>query len=110
MENREVGKLTLNISPDALRTAIASGRLLELAATLGHEAAEQIPAQLVEQVAAAALKPEGLKAGASLNVSYIFDGGDFGTVPPRPHFGVVQIDQGAQAGVLRQIARTGTEG
>lgn len=110
MENREVGKLTLNIAPEALRTVIGSGRLLELAATLSKEAAGQISAQLVEQVAAAALKPETLKTGASVNVSYIFEGGDFGTVPPRPHFGVVQIDEAAQIGLLRQIARTGTEG
>jgi hypothetical protein len=110
MENTEVGKFTLNISPEALRTVISSGRLLELAETLGKEAASQISAQLVEQVATAALKPEGLKGGVSANVSFIFDGGDFGTRPPRPHFGVVRIDEGAQAGLLRQIARTGTEG
>jgi hypothetical protein len=110
MEHKEVGKFTLNISPDALRTVISSGRLLELAETLSKEAAAQISSQLVEQVAAAALKPEGLKAGASANVSFIFEGGDFGTVPPRPHFGVVRIDEGVQAGLLSQIARTGTEG
>lgn len=110
MENRELGKFTLSIAPDALRTVISSGRLLELANTLSREAAAQISAQLVEQVAGAALKPDALKAGATVNVSYIFDGGDFGTVPPRPHFGVVQIDEAAQFGALRQIARTGTEG
>jgi hypothetical protein len=110
MENKELGKLTLTITPDALRTVISSGRVLELAETLGREAAAQISAQLVDQVATAALKPDGLKAGASANVSFIFDGGDFGTHPPRPHWGVVQIDEGAQAGVLRQVARTGTEG
>jgi hypothetical protein len=109
MENREVGKLTLNIDPEALRSIIGSGRLLELADTLSKEAAAQISAQLVEQVAGAALKPEGLKTGASVGVTYIFDGGDFGTRPPRPHWGVVQID-GGQPGLLQQIARTGTEG
>ena len=110
MENRELGKFTLNISPEALRTVIGSGRLLELANTLSREAAAQISAQLVEQVAGAAIKPDGLKAGATVNVSYIFDGGDFGTHPPRPHFGVVQIDEAAQFQALRQVARTGTEG
>jgi hypothetical protein len=113
MDTKEVGKLTLTIAPEALRTVISSGRLLELSAALSAEAARQISAQLVEQVAAAALKPESLKAGAAINVSYIFDGGDFGTVPPRPHWGVVAIDEAAQAGLLRQVAqvaRTGTGG
>jgi hypothetical protein len=110
MENKEVGKLTLNIDPEALRSVIGSGRLLELADTLGKEAAAQISAQLVDHVAAAALKPEGLKAGASVNVTYIFDGGDFGTRPPLPHWGVVQIPGGTKPGVLQQLARTGTEG
>ena len=110
MEHNELGKLTLSISSEALRNVISSGRLMELAATLSREAASQISAQLVDQVAAAALKPEGLKAGATANVSFIFDGGDFGTVPPRPHFGVVSIDEGLQVGALRQFARTGTEG
>lgn len=49
MENREVGKLTLNFDPEALRSVIGSGRLLELADTLSKEAAAQISAQLVEQ-------------------------------------------------------------
>ena len=110
MEKQEVGKFTLTISPEALRTVVGSGRLLELAETLSREAAAQISAQLVEQVAAAALKPDGLKNGASTNVSFIFDGGDFGTVPPRPHFGVVRIDEAVQSGLLREVARTGTEG
>lgn len=110
MENKEVGKLTLTISPDALRAVIGNGRLLELADALSKEAAAQISAQLVEQVATAALKQEGLKTGASANVSFIFEGGDFGTVPPRPHFGVVRIDESLRATPLRQVARTGTEG
>jgi hypothetical protein len=110
MENREVGKLTLNIDAEALRSVIGSGRLLELADTLSKEAAAQISAQLVEHVAGAALKPEGLKGGASVDVTYIFDGGDFGTRPPRPHWGVVQIPGVPQPGLLQQIARTGTEG
>jgi hypothetical protein len=110
MEGKEIGKFTLNISPEALRSVIGSGRLLELAETLSREAATQISAQLIDQVATAALKPEGLKGGASAGVSFIFDGGDFGTVPPRPHFGVTRIDEVSQAGILRQIARTGTEG
>jgi hypothetical protein len=109
MESKELGKFTLTISPEALRTVIGSGRLLEMANALGREAAAQISAQLVDQVAAAALKPDGLKAGASASVSYIFDGGDFGTVPPRPHFGVVNIDEFAQRPLAR-IAATGTEG
>jgi hypothetical protein len=109
MENKEVGKFTLRIAPEALRSIIASGRLLELADTMAKQAAAQISSQLVDHVATAALKPDGLKDGASANVSFIFDGGDFATVPPRPHWGVVRIDE-VQQTLLRQVARTGTEG
>lgn len=109
VENKEVGKFTLTIAPEALRSIIASGRLLELADTITKQAAAQISSQLVDQVASAALKPDGLKGGATASASFIFDGGDFGTVPPRPHWGVVRIDETQQT-LLRQVARTGTEG
>jgi regulator of protease activity HflC (stomatin/prohibitin superfamily) len=89
----EIGRLTLSIAPDTLRSIIASGRLLELADTIAKEAAAQISAQLVGQVASEALKTEGLSSGVAAGVSFIFDGGDFGTVPPRPKWGVVRLDE-----------------
>lgn len=89
--SREIGNLSLSIQPEALRNAIESGRLLELADTVSREAALQISAQLVQHVADAALKPELLKSGASASVSFVFEEGDFGTVPHRPHFGVVNV-------------------
>lgn len=104
----EIGKLTLSIAPDTLRSIIASGRLLELADTMAKEAAAQISAQIVDRVASEALKPEGLSSGVAVGFSFIFDGGDFGTVPPRPHWGVVRLDEIA-AGPLRRLA-TGTTG
>jgi hypothetical protein len=99
---KEIGKLSLTISPDALRSIIESGRLLELADTLATEAAAQISAQLVDQVATSAVKGD-LKNGATAGVSFIFDGGDFGTVPPRPHWGVVNLE-GFRGGALRRVA------
>ena len=59
MIGSEVGKLTLTVEPDALREAIAQGRLLELADKLATQAAAQISAQLVDHVA---------KAGIALRV------------------------------------------
>jgi hypothetical protein len=70
----EIGKLTLTITPEALRSIIEGGRLLELAGTIANEAAEQIASQLVDHVAAAAVKGDIAKAGASAGVSFIFDG------------------------------------
>jgi hypothetical protein len=96
---KEIGTLNLSVHPDALRIAIESGRLLELADTVAREAALQIASQLVQHVADAALKPELLKSGATASVSYVFEEGDFGTVPPRPHFGVVNLE--GLAGTLR---------
>lgn len=101
--SREIGKLSLSIAPEALRSIVGEGRLLELADSLAREAATQIAAQLVDQVAQAAVKGDGLKGGASAAVSFIFDGGDFGTVPPRPHWGVVALDELA-AGMIRRVA------
>ncbi len=90
---KEIGKLTLTISPDALRSIIEGGRLLELADTVASQAAAQISAQLIDQVAAGALKGDLAKSGSGASVAFIFDGGDFGTVPPRPRWGVVNLDQ-----------------
>jgi hypothetical protein len=103
----EIGKLTLTITPEALRSIIEGGRLLELAGTVANEAAEQIAAQLVDHVAAAAVKGDLGKAGASAGVSFIFDGGDFGTVPPRPHWGVINLDQLRAGGLQRFAAAAG---
>lgn len=89
---KEIGNLNLTVQPDALRNAIESGRLLELADTISKEAALQISSQLVQHVAEAALKPELLKSGVSASVSFVFEEGDFGTVPHRPHFGVVNLE------------------
>ena len=103
MPNNEIGTLNVTIAPDALREIISSGRLLELAGIMAREAAAQISAQLVEHVAASAAKGDGLKTAVGANVSFIFDGGDFGTRPPRPHWGVVNL--GDIAGTpLRQVA------
>jgi len=88
---KEIGNLTLAIQPEALRTAIESGRLLELADTIAKEAAVQISSQLVQHVANAALKPDLLKSATGVSVAFVFEEGDFGTVPPRPHFGVVRL-------------------
>ena len=89
----EIGKLTLTIAPDTLKTIIESGRLLELAGTIASEAAAQISAQLVDHVAAAAVRGDLAKSGTGASVSFIFEGGDFGTVPPRPHWGVINQEQ-----------------
>lgn len=88
---KEIGNLSLTIQPAALRNAIESGRLLELADTVSREAALQISAQIVQHVAEAAIKPELAKGGLSASASFVFEEGDYGTVPPRPHFGIVNL-------------------
>jgi hypothetical protein len=106
MAENEIAKLTLSVTPDALRKAIADGRLLELADKLATQAAAQISAQVVDQVAKAALAPKGLETGISASFSYVLEGGDYGTVPHRPHFGVVNIDTVTE-GILRQVVTAG---
>ena len=109
---KEIGNLSLTINQEALRNAIESGRLLELADTVSREAALQISAQLVQHVAEAAFKPELLKSGASASVSFVFEEGDFGTVPHRPHFGVVNLGSIAAtlASPLTRVAAATTSG
>ncbi len=101
---QEIGNLKLNIARDSLRSIIASGRVLELADVMAKEAAAQISAQIVDQIASAALKTDGLKSGVSISASFIFDGGDFGTRPPRPPHGVVRLEELAEASSLRRLA------
>jgi hypothetical protein len=106
---KEIGKLSLTISPEALRTVIESGRLLELADTLATEAAAQISAQLIDQVATSALKGDQMKSGATAGVSFIFEGGEFGTVPPLPHWGVVNLNQ-FRGNTLQRVATATARG
>ena len=109
---KEIGNLSLTVQPEALRNAIESGRLLELADTISKEAALQISAQLVQRVAEAALKPEALKSGVGASVSFVFEEGDFGTVPHRPHWGVVNLESiaAAIATPLTRLAGAGAAG
>jgi len=102
---KEIGALNLTVKPEALRSAIENGRLLEMAETMGKEAALQISAQLVQHVAEAALKPELMKTGVTASVSFVFEEGDFGTVPHRPHFGVVNLQELAAVAVTTPLTR-----
>jgi hypothetical protein len=101
--NKEIGKLNLTISPDALKEVVASGRVLELAQKVSSLAADQIASQLVNQVASGALK-DGLKTGVGVGVSFIFDEGDFGTPGPRPHFGIIRLSEAVGSTALRRVA------
>ncbi len=91
MAKDEIGRLTLNLNPEALKKVIGEGRILELADTMAREAAAQISAQIVNHVAKAALTPGSL-GGVSAEVAYVVgDEGGFGTQPPRPHWVVVDL-------------------
>jgi hypothetical protein len=103
---KELGKLSLTIEPEALKSVIADGRLLEFANALATEAAAQIASQIVDQVAAGAVA--GGSGGASASVAF-FDGGDYYTIPPRPKWGVFQIDRFSRA-ALQQLATPEVQG
>jgi hypothetical protein len=105
---KEIAKLTLTVEPEALKAVIEQGRLLEFANRAAAEAAAQINAQIVDSVAAMAVG--GASGGASASAAFIFDGGDFGTVPPRPKFVALELEQLSRAAVLRQFAATAGQG
>lgn len=94
MENIELGRLSYEVSPEALKSVIESGRLMEFANTVAASAASEIHAQIVDQVSRAAIEAGGMRSGVSVGAANVFEGGDFGTVPkgpkgPRPKIGVV---------------------
>lgn len=111
MEVNEIANLTLTIDPAALRSIIESGRLLEFADTVARQAAAQISAQVVQHVAAAALRQSEI-GGVSTQVSYVSVIGDgepgFGTHPRPPRF-VVSVAPELQQPVLRQVAAAASE-
>lgn len=109
----ELGRLSYEVSPTALKTLVESGRLLEFANTVAASAAAEIHAQIVDQVSQAALDGGARSAGVSVGAANVFEGGDFGTVPkgpkgPRPKIGLLfggnalshVVDVGQVAGQL----------
>ena len=90
MKGDELGKLSYEVSKDGLQKIVENGRLLEFANTVAASAAAEIHAQIVDQVARAAVSGKAV-GGVSVGAVNIFEGGDFGTVPigprgPRPVF------------------------
>lgn len=83
-KHKELGKLSYEISPEALKSVVESGRLLEFANTVAASAASEIHAQIVDQVSRAAIGGASLGSGISVGATNVFEGGDFGTVPRGP--------------------------
>jgi hypothetical protein len=109
MNREELGKLSYEVSPQALKEIVESGRVLEFANTVAASAASEIHAQIVDQISRAAI---GGATGGGISVSAVnvFEGGDFGTVPkgpkgPRPKVGVI-FDSNALSHVV-DIAQIG---
>ena len=103
--SRNVARFHMEIEPDSLRRVVADGRLMELAHKLSTEASAQISAQIVEKLAEAAVGGAEVSSGLTISTSFIFEGGDFGTVPPRPKWGIVH-NEALSGGLLQQLAAT----
>ena len=103
MPRNEIGNLTLKIEPEALRAIIAEGRLLEFVDTAANAARAQIAAQIVDHLAQASLEPAGAQGGVAVDFALLFEGGDYGTKPHWPHFGVTQLGE-AEASALSRVA------
>ena len=111
---KELGKLSYEISPEALKSIVESGRLLEFANTVAASAASEIHAQIVDKVSRAAIGGASLGKGISVGAVNVFEGGDFGTVPkgpkgPRPKLGVIfggnALSHVIDVASIRQIPR-----
>jgi hypothetical protein len=114
MEKHEIGKLSYEVSPDALKRIVESGRLLEFANTVAASAAAEIHAQIVDQISQAAVGGGSVSSGISVGAVNVFEGGDFGTVPigpkgPRPKVGVLfggtSLSHVVDIAAVSQIAR-----
>lgn len=96
MDAKELGRLSYEVSPEALKEIVKSGKVLEFANTVAASAAAEIHAQLVDQIAQAAINAGSGGGGVSVGAVNVFEGGDFGTVPigpggpgPRPKLSVL---------------------
>jgi hypothetical protein len=105
MDTEHIATVTLRVEPEALRSIISAGRLLEFADTVADQAATQIAAQLVQCAAESTVDPQGLASEAGAEISYRVVAGEgepgFGTKPRPPRLGVVARDRGPAA--LRQF-------
>jgi len=113
MSNSELGKLSYEISAEALKSVVETGRLLEFANTVAASAAAEIHAQIVDQVSQAAVVG-GPISGVSVGAINVFEGGDFGTVPigpkgPRPKvavvFGGTELSHVIDVAAIRNVGR-----
>ncbi|MFV0382929.1 hypothetical protein [Paracoccus sp. (in: a-proteobacteria)] len=83
MEDNALGTLSYEVSAEALRKIVETGRVLEFANTVAASAAAEIHAQIVDQISRAAVEGKAV-GGVSVGAVNIFEGGDFGTVPKGP--------------------------
>jgi len=115
MKPTELGRLSYEVSQESLREIVASGKVLEFANTVAASAASEIHAQLVDQIARAAIDGSASN-GLSVAAINVFEGGDFGTVPvgpgpkgPRPKvsvlFGGNALSHVVDIAEIRNIAR-----
>lgn len=88
---RQIARFHLEIDPEGLKQVVASGQVMEFAATMASQAAAHITSQIVDRLAEAAVGQTSDGVGAS--AAFIFEGGDFGTVPPIPGWGIVRLDR-----------------
>jgi hypothetical protein len=84
---RMVAKMRLDFDEAVLKDVIKAGQLREFAGMAAQLAAAHVSAQIVDKVADMAVGGSGRGVGAG----FIFEGGDFGTVPPFPKWGVGPI-------------------
>ena len=114
-KQREIGKLTFHIEPEALKEIIGSGRLTEFANKAAAHAAFQVNAQVVDLVSKAALDKGTIANGISVSFSTVFEDGDFGTTGgprgPRPHLGIAVGGTAlSHVATLSQVANIGAKG
>lgn len=99
---KAIAKMSFEIDDASLKQVIRSGQIREFAATAASLAAAHISAQLVDKLADMAAGG----ASTGMGATFIFDDGDFGTIPPRPKFGIGVLHR---ADFLQRVADIGEQ-
>ena len=96
-------KLTVDIDPVALKKIVEKGQLLNFAETFSTLAAEQLKAQLVDEIAKAAVGATQTAGGLHLGMG--FDDDDFGVYPHKHWPWVSVVTSVGERETIREVVQ-----
>jgi hypothetical protein len=83
MPAEQIATLKVEIQSAALKKIVDEGKLLEFAETYSEAAAQELKAQLMDSIAKTAVGSTKAATTTQLQMNFVFDEDEFGTVPHR---------------------------